>query len=211
MEVVSDQKLLKEVLEQLNIPAHFASKGLQFQLVRYRKGELLVSPLKPMKQLLFLVRGRVMIYGLREDGSSFSVYLAGQSVLLGDVEFIRKESLPFYTEALESVLCVTLSTERYRQILERDVKFLNFLLHSVADKFHMFFQMGNPSQPVEERLLAFLRDIQPDHTLHGMNMGVVQLLCSRSQLQRVVRKLCAQGVLIKEKKGRYRLAAPRTS
>lgn len=205
MEVVSDQKLLKEVLEQLNIPAHFASKGLQFQLVRYRKGELLVSPLKPMTQLLFLVRGRVMIYGLREDGSSFSVYLAGQSVLLGDVEFIRRESLPFYTEALESVLCVALSTGRYREALEKDVQFLNFLSHSVADKFHMFFQVGNPSQPVEERLLAFLRDIQPDHTLHGMNMGVAQLLCSRSQLQRVVRKLCAQGVLAKEKKGRYRL------
>ena len=206
MEVVSDRKLLKEILENLGISAHFDSEALQFQLVKYKKGELLVSPLKPMEQLLFLVRGRVMIYGLREDGSSFSVYLAGQSVLLGDVEFIRKESLPFYTEALESVLCVALSTERYRQILERDVKFLNFLLHSVANKFHMFFQMGNPSQPVEERLLAFLRDIQPDHTLHGMNMGVMQLLCSRSQLQRVVRKLCAQGVLVKEKKGRYRLA-----
>lgn len=205
MEVLSNRKQLEEFLEKSGIASRFDSKGLRFQLVKYRKGELLVSPLEPMEQLLFLVRGKVMIYGLREDGSSFSVYLAGQSVLLGDVEFIRKESLPFYTEALESVLCVALSTERYREALEKDAKFLNYLLHSVADKFHMFFQMGNPSQPVEERLLAFLRDIQPDHTLHGMNMGGAQLLCSRSQLQRVVRKLCAQGVLVKEKKGQYRL------
>ena len=149
--------------------------------------------------------GQVNIYGLREDGSRFSVYLAGQSALLGDVEFVRKEPLPFYTEALEDVLCVALSAERHRERLEKDVRFLNFLLRSVADKFHMFFQMGNPSRPVEEKLIAFLRDLQPDHTLHGMNAGVVQFHCSRSQLQRVVRKLCGEGVLEKRKKGEYRL------
>ena len=158
-----------------------------------------------MGPLLFLVRGRVSIYGLREDGSSFSVYLAGRSVLLGDVEFIRKEPLPFYTEALEDVLCVSLSTSLHRDRLEKDVRFLNFLLRSVADKFHMFFQMGNPAQPVEEKLVAFLRDLQPDHILHGMGPAIMQLRCSRSQLQRVVRKLCAEGVLEKLGKGEYRL------
>lgn len=205
MEYLSDPGFLEKVLVKWNIPSYFDSEGLRFQLAKYHKGELLVAPFKPMDELLFLVQGRVNIYGLREDGSSFSVYLAGQSALLGDVEFIRREPLPFYTEALEDVLCVALSTERHREKLERDVRFLNFLLHSVADKFHMFFQMGNPAQPVEEKLVAFLRDIQPDHTLHGMNAGVMQLHCSRSQLQRVVRKLCDEGVLEKRKKGEYRL------
>ncbi len=205
MEYISDRELLKTTLEEMGISGHFDSLGLQFHLVEYHKGELLVAPFKPMDQLLFLARGRVSIYGLREDGSSFSVYLAGHSVLLGDVEFIRKEPLPFYTEALEEVLCVSLSTTRHRESLEKDVRFLNFLLHSVADKFHMFFQMGNPAQPVEEKLVAFLRDLQPDHTLHGMKVGILQLHCSRSQLQRVVRKLCEQGVLEKLGKGQYQL------
>lgn len=195
-------------MEKWQISSHFDSPGLRFRLAKYHRGELLIAPFKPMEQLLFLVQGKVNIYGLREDGSSFSVYLAGQSVLLGDVEFIRKEPLPFYTEALEDVLCVTLATDRYRVSLEHDVRFLNFLLHSVADKFHMFFQMGNPAQPVEEKLVSFLRDIQPDHTLHGMNVGVMQLHCSRSQLQRVVRKLCDEEVLRKVGKGQYQLVAP---
>ena len=69
----------------------------------------------------------------------------------------------------------------------------------------MFFQMGNPAQPVEEKLVAFLRDLQPDHILHGMGPAIMQLRCSRSQLQRVVRKLCAEGVLEKLGKGEYRL------
>lgn len=205
MECLANRELLEKTLKKWGIPGHFDSAGLQFRLVKYKRGELLVAPFKPMDELLFLVQGKVSIYSLREDGSSFSVYLAGQSVLLGDVEFIRKEPLPFYTEALEDVQCVALSMERHREKLEKDVRFLNFLLHSVADKFHMFFQIGNPAQPVEEKLVAFLRDIQPDHTLHGMNAGVMQLHCSRSQLQRVVRKLCDEGVLEKRKKGEYRL------
>lgn len=203
---MSNQELLEEALKKWNIPLLFDSAGLQFQLIKYHKGELLAAPFKPMEQLLFLVRGKVSIYGLREDGSSFSVYLANQSVVLGDVEFIRKEPLPFYAEAMDSqVLCLALSMERHREALERDVRFLNFLLHSVADKFNMFFQMGNPSQPVEEKLVSFLRDIQPDHTLRGMDTAALQLHCSRSQLQRVVRKLCGEGVLIRIKKGEYRL------
>ena len=104
MEYITDRELLKSTLDEMGLSGRFDSPGLQFQLVEYHKGELLVAPFKPMDRLLFLVRGRVSIYGLREDGSSFSVYLAGRSVLLGDVEFIRKEPLPFYTEALEDVL-----------------------------------------------------------------------------------------------------------
>lgn len=205
MEILSCPGLLEEMLEKWNISARFDSSSLHFQLVKYYKGELLIAPFKPMDQLLFLAQGRVNIYGLREDGSCFSVYLAGRSVLLGDVEFVRKEPLPFYTEALEDVICVALSTERYREILEKDAQFLNFILHSVADKFHMFFQMGNPAQTVEEKLIAFLQNIQPDHMLRGMDAGAIQLHCSRSQLQRVVRKLCADGTLEKSGKGKYRL------
>lgn len=209
MEYLSDPRLLEQALAKWDAPSCFASAGLQFQLAKYYKGELLAAPFKPMRQLLFLVRGKVSVYGLREDGSCFSVYPAGQSLLLGDVEFIRGEPLPFYTEALEDVLCVALAMEPHREILEGDARFLHFLLHSVADKFHLFFQMGAPAQPVEEKLIAFLRDIQPDHTLHGMSTGAMQLRCSRSQLQKVVRKLCCAGVLEKRKKGEYRLAQGR--
>lgn len=205
MEYITDQRLLKDALENIGLSRFFDSAGLQFQLAEYHKGELLAAPFKLMDQLLFLVRGRVSIYGLREDGSSFSVYLAGHSVLLGDIEFIRKEPLPFYTEALDEVLCIALSTGLYRERLEKDVRFLNFLLRSVTDKFHAFFQLGSPAQSVEEKLVAFLKDIQPDHVLHGMNTGTMQLHCSRSQLQRVVRKLCEENVLERLGKGKYRL------
>ncbi len=205
MKYIFDPALLEEILKKWDIPGRFDTKELEFRLVRFQKGELLTTPFKPMHEFLFLATGKVNIYGLREDGSMFSVYLVDQGVLLGDIEFVQKAALPFYAEAMEDTLCVSLSMEKHREYLKRDILFLNYLLRSVADKFHLFISMGDSAQPVEEKLLTFLREIQPDHTLHSINAGVIQLHCSRSQLQRVVRKLCAEKRLQKVGKGRYRL------
>jgi len=43
-----------------------------------------------------LAQGEVHIYGPREDGVFFSVYQDGQGILLGDIEFIRSQTPPFY-------------------------------------------------------------------------------------------------------------------
>ncbi len=206
MQTLNNPRLLQEMLDKWAVRDWFDTQALDFRLVRFRKGELLVAPFKPMDTFYFLVRGQVNIYGLREDGSSFSVYLVDQGVVLGDIEFIQESSLPFYTEAREDVLCVALPMAPNRAVLSRDVRFLNAMLRSVAEKFRLFALIGQPAQPVEEKLLTFLSEIQPDHTLHSINAGVMQLNCSRSQLQRVVRKLCALGQLKRIGKGKYRLA-----
>lgn len=206
MEHISSPRLLARLRQELQLDRRFLSvEGLDFRLARFQKGELLAAPHKPMEQFLFLARGRVNIYGLRENGGSFSVYLAGWNALLGDMEFIRREPSPFFAEAMEEVLCVTLSIERHRALLERDTEFLLFLLGSTAEKFMRLALAEHPPEPLEKRLLGFLRGSQPDHTLHGIYPGTLQLHCSRAQLQRVVRKLCQEGRLRKLGKGEYRL------
>ena len=206
MEYISSPPLLAQLRQELQLDKRFQSvEGLDFRLARFQKGELLIAPHKPMEQFLFLARGRVNIYGLRESGSSFSVYLAGQNVLLGDMEFIRREPLPLFTEAMEEVLCVTLPMERHRAALEQDRAFLQYLLRSASEKFLRLALIEHPEQSLEEKLLTFLRGIQPDHTLHGIYTGTLQLHCSRAQLQRVVRKLCQEGRMRKLGKGEYQL------
>ena len=74
MEYITDRELLKSTLDEMGLSGRFDSPGLQFQLVEYHKGELLAAPFKPMDRLLFLVRGRVSIYGLREDGTAAMEY-----------------------------------------------------------------------------------------------------------------------------------------
>lgn len=204
MHTVNDPRRLQQLLRELTLD-QLALGLTPFRLVRFEKGELLVSPDRPMDQLLIVVSGKVHIYGLREDGSSFSVFLEDHRAVLGDLEYVRRVDLPFYTEAMGEVLCVVLAVARHRAALDRDPVFLRFLLDSLGEKVQTVFLLGNSSQPVEEKLLAFLRDFAPDHRITSIHAATMKLQCSRSQLQRAVRSLCDRGLLVRTGKGQYRL------
>lgn len=205
MEYIRDQQRLEQYLRQEKILCRFETENLDFRLVRYQKGELLTSPFKSLPDFLFLVQGKIKIYGLREDGSSFSISQGGDHCMLGDMEFVQRNFSMFYSEAMEEVLCVSLPIEKNRATLERDCTFLNYLLQCVAEKVLMSALVSHAAQPIEERVLTYLREVRPDHTLYGINTGVMQFHCSRRQLQRVVKKLCEEGLLEKTGKGKYKL------
>lgn len=207
MEFISDSHILDAVLKREGILELFETEGLRFQLVRYQKHELICAPEQPLKHLLFIVKGSVWVYGLREDGASIPISRGVNRTVLGTMEFARKDLPAFYTEVTEEVLCVALALEENRAALERDRVFMRFVLDNLAEMILTFTLIGHAEQSVEERLLTFLRDIQPDHTLHSITSGLLQFHCSRRQLQRVVKKLCQEGTLEKAGKGRYQLAA----
>lgn len=205
MEYINDEDLLLDLLEREQVLSHFETAGLDFRLLKYRKGELICAPGKAVENLLFVTAGHVWVYQLREDGSSVTVSRGVGRTVIGTMEFVRKDLPVFYTEAIEDVLCVALPIEKNRAALERDRVFLRFVLDRLAEMIVMFTLIGQGEVPVEEKVLTFLRDIQPDHTLHSINGGLLQFHCSRRQLQRVVKKLCGEGTLKKVGKGKYRL------
>ena len=166
----------------------------------------MASPEKRLENLLFVVSGKYRVYGLREDGSDTAVDIAGPGTMLGHLNFVDREYHGYYVEALTEVLCAALPIERNRAVLEKDYVFLNYLLRSLATVMQQQTLIGHPGQPVEEKLLMYLRDIQEDHTLESVKAGVHMVQCSRRQLQRILRKLCDDGRLIRLSKGRYRLA-----
>ena len=197
-------------LKQGKIRDCFQDPDLPFRLIRYQRGELLASPEKPLKELLFLVEGNVRVYGLREDGSILSISM-GQNTLadgltmLGDMEFARKDTISVFIEAMGEVVCIALPLEENRQRLEQDPVFLQFIIHQMSERLHQLTVIGNHAQPLEERLLTFLQEIRPDHELCGMEEEAVRLRVSRRQLQRAVEKMTRQGILKKTGRGRYRL------
>lgn len=203
MRYIHDEKLLERLLVQEGVRDHFETRGLSFRLVEYEKGELICAPGKPLEDILFTVRGTVQVYSLREDGGRTPVSRGVGRTTLGAIEFVRPGLPVFYTEAVEDLLCVSLPIERNRQVLLRDCVFLRYLLECINSMVVTYTLIGRGEQSVEERLLTFLRDIQPDHTLHGVNQGLMQVHCSRRQLQRVIKRLCDRGELRKVKKGVY--------
>lgn len=205
MEFIHDEALLEKILEQEGIREHFENRFQDFRLLRWEKGGILCAPDRPLRELLFVVRGSVRVYTLREDGSCISISRGIGPTTLGTMEFVRRDLPSFYAEAVEDVLCVALSLEKNRAALEGDRTFLRYVLNGMAEMIITFTLIGQSQQSLEEKVLTFLRDIQPEHTLYGINNGLLQFHCSRRQLQRVVKKLCQDGALEKTGRGEYRL------
>lgn len=186
--------------------AHFRQRPPVLKLVEFEKGEILNGPLQPLDRFYIIGRGSVSIYSLTEDGSIRYISKAATGTLLGDMEFSGAGGQSFYIEAAETVLCLALPFRENRSVLEDDPVFLRFALSQLAGKLSLSAVMTAAAQTLEEKVLFFLGSIQPDHAISSVNHALQPLHCSRRQLQRVLRKLCGEGRLIKTGRGCYRLA-----
>ena len=199
MQEIHDEKRIESILRQES--EHFQKRPQSVRLLQYEKGELLTQPLMPLRQFLLIVSGTVQIFGMDETSRTYSITLSKEGTLLGDVEFCKDEFSPFFTEAMETVLCLAIPFDSNRTMLERDLVFLKF----VADKLSMMAKIELAVQTLEEKVLLYLNEIWPSHQITSVNAAMVSLHCSRRQLQRVLKKLCDEGVLEKYGRGSYRL------
>ena len=207
MRQIQDEKLLQFYMEKYGITELFETKGLQFRLFEYERGEILNFVKDSTQCLQFFVRGNAIIYSVRTDGSRYPLCVLKDFTLLGDMEFCEEHSLPFLVEALTKVYCVELSLYECRTLLLRDCVFLRYAARSVAKKVALALQADAVFSTLEERLLHYLENECPHGTLHGVEAAAVSLHCSRRQLQRVLKHLTTEGKIEKCGKGVYHLTA----
>lgn len=205
MRRISDQKQIDAWLAAGRVQDWFDTRGLAFQAFGYEKGEYLTSPQRRLDWLLFLVEGSVRIYGIHESGSLLPVDRLSPVSLLGDLEFVEEGKSSFYAEASTPAVCLALPVPLYREQLDRDVRFLHTLLKAYSAKIKIISAMDITAATIEERVLLYLETACQDRELRGIENAVLQLRCSRRQLQRVLRKLCGEGRVQKTGKGRYKL------
>lgn len=205
MNIVRDADKLEKLLAKYQIRDLFDTQDLQFKLYSYKKGEFLTSPEQPMTDLLFLVEGNIMIYGIHESARVEPVSYRGPMVLLGDMEFAGANKNVLFAQAASDVLCAALSVSRYENVIRRDAKFLYYMLRSVTEKFRSSTEMDLQNENLTQRVLFYLTYIAPDGSLKGIDAATYQLHCSRRQLQRVLKELCEKGTLKKTGRGQYRL------
>lgn len=202
MREIRDTERLKQIYKRAE--HYFQTCPAQIHLVQFEKGEFLTHPFQPLEQFLIVAEGSVTIYSLSDDGSIHYVTKAGTGTLLGDVEFCDVKNNPFYAEATERVLCLAIPFSENRTALENDPIFLRFTLQQMAQKLSLS-SMDVTSQTLEEKVLRYLEKVRHDHTIHSVNEAIISMHCSRRQMQRVLKKLCDEGKLMKNGRGSYRL------
>ena len=145
------------------------------------------------------------IYYITEDASVRPISKAGTGILLGDMEFSGMEKGLYYVEAAEKVICLAIPFQENRSMLENDPIFLRFVLTQLAEKLSLSSQLDVITQTLEEKLLFYLSNVEPNHEISSVSQTLQVLHCSRRQLQRVLKSLCDNNILIKKGRGCYEL------
>ncbi|MBQ7001186.1 MAG: hypothetical protein IJN67_09110 [Oscillospiraceae bacterium] len=205
MQEIRDLQKLETYLERFHIRELFDTRDLPFRLYRYEVGEML-NILRPTRDYLkFVLEGSFDLYSIREDGGRHLVWHCEGFTFLGDLEFCGKTAGMRYQEVTRTVYSIELPLEVLRPTLQKDVRFLNFLLDTMSIKFAGTSMDLVGFSDLQERLLYHIRYECPDQTITSVSQTAFRLNYSLRQTQRVLQELTREGILKRKRKGHYAL------
>ena len=205
MQEIHDREKLEHCLEKHHIRELFDTQNLPFRLYRYEIGEMM-NILRPTGDYLkFVVEGSFDLYAIRADGARHLVRRCEGFTFLGDLEFCGKNAGMRYQEVTRTVYTIELPLEALRPTLQRDVRFLNFLLDTMSSKFAGTSMDLVGFSDLRERILYHIRYECPDQTITSVSQTAFRLNYSLRQTQRVLKELTRDGLLKRMGKGHYGL------
>ena len=205
METVNNRKLRDAYIEKLGINDYFSSCQPVLFLLHYSPGELLTSGFSPCRYFQFIAEGELLLYNMPDESSTvgFNTDYCGIQ-MLGEMELLDEEFIPFFVEARTDVYTIALHMESYRQQLLRDPVFLHRLCLSLSHKLHEA-TLGHGSMPLKVFVRRSLMQAEPGQSISGISNIARTMNVSSRQMIRVLQDFCEQGILVHEKKGVYRV------
>lgn len=205
MEIVNDKTLLERFLKEHKIETYFSSCRPRFTLLRYRPGELLTTPFSPSQYLQFIIRGDLLLYDMPNENSSVSLQTSRQTVrLIGDMELLDVNFVPFFVEAKTEVYTAALYLEQYRLELLRDPVFLQHICRDLAAKLRSATEVAIHID-LRSKLSAYIERCGPGFEIKGVARLAELFNVSERQMIRVLKDFCEKGFLCHEKAGVYRV------
>lgn len=203
MKKIYDKKLIDKIKKEYYIEDYF-SNNYEFIIIEYEEGETIINPLEKTQYIQFVIEGTLLISFIDQDGRQTIVSQSEELCILGDMEFVDDLNPMFFAEAKTKVKTLALSLKEYKEKLNQDFLFLHTLLNSIASKLKQSSTNQFVYQSVEEHFLYYM-NYYCGGSLSSIEEAISYLHCSRRQLQRVLKKLCDEEIIIKEGKGKYKI------
>lgn len=205
MEIVNNKALLDTFLNDHHIYDYFSTCQPRFFLLHYRQGELLTTPFTPSQYLQFMIDGDLLLYEMPNENSTVSLQTSHNEIrLIGDMELLDVDFVPFFVEARTDVYTGAFYLEQYRASLLQDPVFLCLVCRSLAGKLRgatdVSLHIG-----LRNRLAAYIDRKGVGYEIKGVSSLSEQLNVSERQMIRVLKRYCEEGVLRREKAGHYRV------
>lgn len=173
-------------------------------LVKYEKGELICRRSAPMTELLYLVKGRMKIYRLRQNGKLTLSSFAEAPYLIGETELLVPGILPNEVEALTECYLLSVPFSPYAEKLIQDNHFLRTVAGMMALRHDRASHGASDilAFPLKNRLAKVILDSESmgiykeKHTEMSEYLGV-----SYRHFLYTLEQFCKSGVLEKTRSG----------
>lgn len=149
---------IEEALKRLGWHHLFSAQTLaSSSIVTFPSGAMLCANDHTIESLFVVLKGRVKIYTLSEEGKLRLLRLKTAPSLIGDIEYASGRNVLHTVEAVGSVTCLRIPFEALRTH-NRTIEFTEHLLRGVSEK--LFIEANASSNhlmsTLEERLAGYL-------------------------------------------------------
>jgi CRP-like cAMP-binding protein len=210
MKTIHDPKQLKHWIDFHHLDQIFPPDLIpSFRLISLGVGEGLYQPGERLKKVYILVKGKMKIYFLQENGSVYLIGFNQDFAIMGDLELFEDYPLHNEVSAMEPTLLIEIDRDKLMAACWDYPPFLRFMIKHISRKFHSSSVKSNALSrySLESRLAAYLLtiDSREDHTVSFVKADrytdLANLLgCSYRHLHRILQHFVDQGLI--EKKGR---------
>lgn len=215
MKEVIDKNKLVEYLEQFGLNPIFSEEvKSKMSIYHFQQGEILCLKGEEIQHMYFLVKGKVKIFTTSPGGKTLIVRFKTPLAVIGDVEYVKKTAVFNTVEAVSEGLVVSIHFAELRGMETNQMDFLKFLLAIVTEKFYTESHATslNMLYPVEIRLASYLLSLSSEREgslfhseMQTSNLTDIADLIGTSyrHLNRVIHKLCKEGVIQRKKGSLY--------
>lgn len=201
-------KIQAQHIEKLYAYGIEVQNQAEIELLTYKKGEVILREGFPMKELLVVSSGKAKVYASAENGRDLLLSYYVADGIVGDVELMLGDYTASTTMvALTEFRCIALPFEQWSERLRANLIFMNHIGHALATKLIRSSNKGVATalHDGEKRLCTYILDEAHDDVLEEQLTNVASAIgISYRHVLRILKVLCEEGILSKEKRG-YRI------
>ncbi|MBR3401992.1 MAG: Crp/Fnr family transcriptional regulator [Parasporobacterium sp.] len=199
-----DKRKIQAALEQTGLNQCLKTIDPGIMICDYAPGELVISPLKPSQNILFLLEGDASVYILDDNGTMLVAARERPGGMIGDPELFLENYQSVYVEARTGFRVLALPYELCLREIRINERFTHFLIRQILLREGRKREIDYTGD-TREKVLFYIRNICPNQCTPNITGIADTVHCSYRQVQRIVSDLCEEGILVRIGKGKYRL------
>ena len=202
MKKIYQKKRIAEAIANSKHREMLETLPVRLFLLEYEAGEFAHAPDPHSRYFQIIVEGLILIYHVRDDGSTYSLAVSERDDILGETDFFRVDYAGVHAEAKKKTLCLAFHIDENRDALLNNAAFLRVVAASLVKKTEASV-LHNSLGSLPDRVLAYLRYRCEGGVLKGVERAAFHLHCSSRQLQRILNDFVRNGIVEKTGKGTY--------